>query len=222
MKKIYIALLILTLATFCFASDGMVTKAKKYLPVVVSVINDIWSDMPKKQVILRQLQQESGWNPHATLNTKRELGRGFGQITISYDANHKVRFNNYKNAVAMKELKHWNWKSDPYNVKYQLTYLVLMDKSNYRTVRPSMINDDEALKTMLVSYNAGDGRWIIRRTYARSVGIPANKWTGGLDSACKPSEKQAKVYGESLCEMVNDYPRIIMGDSDKYKQLLEP
>lgn len=221
MRTIWInAVMILALVTSCFADDIMV-KAKPYLPTVVSLVHNIWPAMPKKQIIPRQVQQESSWNPKATLNTKRELGRGFAQITIAYDQNHKERFNNFKNAVHIKGLREWNWRKDPYNVKYQLTYLILMDKSNYATVRPYMINDDEALKTMLVSYNAGEGRWMIRRTYAKANGIPADRWTGGLDQACKPSEKSTKIYGESLCEMVNDYPRIIFNGSDKYKDIFQ-
>jgi hypothetical protein len=221
MKKIMAIILCMFLLTsVCFGNE-VVEKAKKYMPMVAKTLDDLWPTMPRKEIIPAQIGRESGFNPHATLKTSRELGRGFGQITITYTAAHKERFNNFRNAVTMKGLKGWNWKKDPYNVQYQLMYLILSDKSNYNTARPFMINDDEAVKTMLVSYNAGDGRWIIRRTYAKAMGIPTDRWTGGLDRACKPSEKKTKVYGESLCQMVNDYPEIVFKQAPDYTQFFE-
>lgn len=216
-KVLTICLCLVMFASVCFGANVVMQRAKKHMPLVTQVLNDLWPKMPRKEVIPAQIEQESGFKPTATLKTSRELGRGFAQITIAYGKDGQERFNNYRNAVRLKQLKNWNWKEDPYNEKYQLTYLILMDKSNYTTIRPHMISDDEALKTMLVSHNAGAGRWVIRRTYAKSKGIPADRWTGGLDRACKPAEINTVIYGMSLCDMVNHYPATIMKKAPKYK-----
>jgi len=189
--------------------------AKKYHDVAKGVIDTNWNTMPLRETIGGQVERESDWKPTAQLKTSREHGMGLTQITIAYDSNGKERFNNFKNAVAIKQLKNWNWRKDPYNVKYQLTYLVLQDKSNFNMVRKYMINDEEAMKTTLVCYNAGEGRWLMRRTVAKAKGIPSDRWTGGLDHAYTKGETE-DLYVEPLWKAVNEYPILIFGLSKKY------
>lgn len=198
----------------------MITKSKQYLPIMKEVIDSNWKDMPLREIPFGQVEQESSWKKEAKLETSRERGLGLTQITTAYDKNGKERFNNFKEATKLKELKSWNWKEDPYNVKFQLTYLILQDRSNYKTVSKYMINPEESFKAALVSYNAGPQRIIKRRTFAKLNNIPTDRWDGGLANACSSSELNSILYGKNLCETVNDYPVKIFKKSKKYKGLL--
>ena len=207
-------LLVLLLTTNCFAGSA------QYLPILKDVIDKNWSEMPLREIPAAQIEQESSWKENAKLSTSRELGRGLTQITIAYDKNGKERFNNFREAVKLKELKSWNWEQDPYNVRFQMTYLVLTDRSNYKTICPYMFNQEESFKASLVAYNAGLGRWQKRRAVAKLKGLRSDLWTNGLDSSYSDNEK-VLLYGRPLYSAVNEYPTKIFNYSKKYKGKLK-
>lgn len=191
-------------------------QAKPYLPILSQALNAQWPGAPLKYIPAGQVEQESGWKAKATLHTSRELGRGLTQMTIAYDSKGRERFNIYREAARSKALKAWNWQHDPYNVRYQLTFLALQDRANFKMVRPYTCDDTQAWKCALVCYNAGEGRWLQRRANARRAGIPADRWDAGLDRAYSPRES-ALLYGRPLYEAVNEYPRVIAKRAEKYK-----
>lgn len=217
MKKFLLTILIF----FCIVTNATaistLDKAKHYQTLLDSIILQYWSTTPNPEIIYGEVEQESSWNAKATLKTSRELGRGLGQITIAYDKNGNERFNNFKN--GLDPLKSWDWKNDPYNERYQLTYLVLQLKSNYNTIRPHMINNDEAIRSTLVSYNAGYGRWLSRRKYAVIQKHDKTKWNNGLDISYGSNELTL-LYDRPLWKAVNEYPIVIFKKSEKYKSLL--
>jgi hypothetical protein len=212
------ALYVMGFPLACSASY-VLTRAAPYLPILSAAFVSHWPDAPIRQHAAGQVEQESSWKSKATLKTSRELGRGLTQMTIAYTSTGKERFNIYRDAVQARALKGWDWKADPYNVRYQLTFLVLQDKSNYMQMRHLFASDEEAVKAELVSYNAGAGRVLKRRAYALLKGLPCDKWTGGLDGAYSPKEA-ALLYGRPLYEAVNEYPRVIFQRAGKYRGLL--
>ncbi|WP_188055624.1 transglycosylase SLT domain-containing protein [Oryzomonas rubra] len=158
-----------------------------------------------------QVEQESEWNPKAHLHTSREDGYGLVQMTVTKN------FNIFKSAVTMKPLRKWDWRKDPYNPENQLAFLVLQDKTSWNNVRKWMRDDAEGWKATLVSYNAGLGRVMKRRTYAIAKGIPHDRWTGGLDQAHTPGETTL-LYGRPMWKAVNEYPALIFKKAEKYRK----
>ena len=206
------------LCTCTAAHAGALTKAQPYLPVLHQALDTVWPQAPVglASIVCGQVEQESGWNEHATLKTPRELGRGLVQITIAYTPDGRERFNNFRSATRSKYLKDWDWQRDPYNAPYQLTFLSLQDKATFGLVRGFCVDDLQGAKCMLVCYNAGDGRWRSRLRNARLAGLPADRSDGGLDQAYSKGE-QALLYGRPLYQAVNEYPRVICKRAIKYQ-----
>jgi hypothetical protein len=222
------SLTIIMILIFCgtaFSATTALERSKPYLPILSSVIRAYWPAAPGKPIMAGKTEQECGWKERATLHTKwanghdREVGRGMGQITAAYNKDGAERFNNYRNAVRMKALRAWDWQNDPYNVRYQLTYSVLTDRSNFTMVRPYAESDYQAWKMALVCYNAGQGRWLSRRHNAKAKGLPAERWDNGLDQAYSTGETKL-LYGRPLYQAVNEYPTIIFKRAEKYKGML--
>lgn len=180
-----------------------------YITNFVEVKKEHWPNAPLPHFMCGQIEQESGWRKNAKLSTKRELGRGLAQITIAYDKTGRERFNTYKDAIKMKELKNWDYKNDPYNVDYQLTYLILKDKANYSQLENLFMSPVDTWAATLVAYNAGMGTVIKRRNKAKLEGKNYDKWFGGLDSIRIKGESSI-LYGRSLGSMRNEYPDIII------------
>ena len=216
MKTVLIILLILISLVSTANSNIMIERAKPYKPVMEDILLKYWADMPDKSIIYGEVEQESGWKSKAHLHTSREDGYSLAQITIAYDSNGKVRFNNFLNAVQLEPLKKWDWKTDPYNERFQLTYLVLQLKSNFATNRRIMKNDQEAINSTLVSYNAGYGRVLKRRSNAVIMGNDKTAWVNGLDKSYGKGE-MTLLYGRPLWQAVNEYPIVIRKKSIKYK-----
>jgi hypothetical protein len=201
------------------AGAATLDNARPYLPVLSQSIDRSWPALQLRHIPAGQIEQESSWKTHATLKTSRELGRGLVQMTIAYDKSGRERFNIYRDAVRNKQLAAWDWQRDPYNVPYQMSFLILQDHGNFAQVRPYCDNDSEAWKCALVCYNAGEGRWLARLRQARRSGAPTGRWDGGLDHAYSRGET-ALLYGRPLYEAVNEYPRVIFKRAAKYQGLV--
>jgi len=187
------------------------------LQVLSSTINQHWPNAPLRHIMAGQVQQESSWKERATLKTSRELGRGLVQLTIAYRPDGSERFNAYRDAVrGYKALSAWNWQQDPYNVGYQLTYLVLRDRGQFAVTRRSMADDAEAWRAALVCYNAGEGRWLARIANARLMWLDRTRWIGGLEHAHGKTEDRL-LYGRRLWQAVNEYPVIIFKKAARYE-----
>lgn len=211
-----ISMLVVTSCEPVYAASTALERSKPFLPVLSDVIKTYWPTAPGRPVMAGKIEQESSWKEKATLKTSRELGRGLGQLTIAYRADGTERFNTYRNAVKMSALKAWDWQADPYNVRYQLTYSVLTDRSNFATTRPHCNNDYQAWKCALVCYNAGTGRWLSRRSNAKAKGLSSDRWDDGLDGAFSTGESKL-LYGRPLYEAVNEYPTVIFKRAWKYQ-----
>lgn len=211
-----VALIISLLFVATARAEPIPSRALPLLPALAQARTTHWPTAPLPQVMAGQVEQESSWKEKATLKTSRELGRGLVQLTIAYDSSGRERFNSYRDAVRIKALSSWDWQSDPYNVAYQLAYLVLRDRAEFAGMRPMFRDDAQAWMGTLVGYNAGKGRVMKRRAFARDQGLPVDRWEGGLALAKDPTEARL-LYGRPLREAVNEYPRVIFARSVKYE-----
>ena len=212
----YVAIVITVLilaVTYSHAAD-LPAGYLKHQATLNQVMSDHWPTAPLPQLIPAQVEQESSWKERATLKTSRELGRGLVQLTIAYTGG-KERFNAYKDATGYAPLRGWDWRTDPYNVQNQLTYLVLRDRATFAQARLMMANNTEAWRATLVAYNAGMGRVITRRKNAVLMGLDKTRWVGGLDQAHGPAENKL-LYGRMLWQAVNEYPVVIFKRAAKY------
>lgn len=195
------------------ASTGPTAKAQRYLPVLKESFDKHWPDAPLRHNAAGQIEQESaGWNEKAELKTSREYGFGLGQITIT------DRFNNF--TAAQKLFPGWKWE-ERFNVRNQLAYAVITDRSNFKQVSRLFRDDDSRWRGSLVAYNAGLGTVLQRRALAIRNGIAADKWVGGLDQVAMAYESKL-LYGRPLYKMRNEYPHIICDiRAPKYRGWLE-
>lgn len=183
-------------------------KAQRYLPLLKGSFDTHWPTAPLRHYAAGQIEQESGWNERAELKTAREYGFGLGQITVT------DRFNTFEE--AQKIFRDWKWE-DRFNVKYQLGYAVITDRSNFHQVSRLFSDDDSRWRGSLVAYNAGYGTVLQRRALATRKGVPADRWTGGLDQVAMGYETKL-LYGRPLAERRNEYPHLICDvRSAKYK-----
>jgi membrane-bound lytic murein transglycosylase MltF len=218
-----VRILIATLLIFGFqawpvsgfsAQVNIMARAEKHLPALSELTDRHWPDAPRREVIAAQVEQESRWNPKAELKTSREYGFGLAQITVT------SRFDNFREARRLSALKDWQWE-DRHNARYQMTYLVLTDRSNFRQVSRLFQDDTNRWAAALVAYNAGMGTLLQRRALAlRTNSVTPTKWFGGLDAVRLPYENRL-LYGRNLGAMRNEYPHLIIKvRAPKYRGML--
>jgi hypothetical protein len=201
-------------------------KAKLYIPVLKQSLEKEWPTFKKQSLIAAQIEQESCisltskgcWNPNTELKTKDEYGFGLGQLTIAYDKNHNVRFDNFQiMKQKFPQLKEWKWENryDPY---YQLTTIVLMDKNFYNGIRWDTASDDERIAFMLASYNGGLGGTMQDRTIcAHTNGCDPSKWFDNVERYSYKSRIKKAGYGQSAFDINRGYVRnIFYVRRDKY------
>ena len=197
-----------------FPATNMMEKAKPYLNTFREVVHEYWTDVKNEHYMLGQVEQESRWNPRAELKTSREYGFGFAQITVT------ERFNNFLEAKKnIKALSSWTW-DNRFESKYQFTYLVLTDKSNFHQMVKLLDSVKDRWAGALVSYNAGMGVITQRRALCKqTLGCQSDIWFGGLDSVHMKYEDRL-LYGRTLYRMRNEYPELVIKKAEKYKCLV--
>lgn len=197
------------------APVNIMAKAGKYLPTLSELVDRHWPDAPLREVMAGQIEQESRWKPGAELKTFREYGFGLAQITVT------SRFDNFQEArQRLPPLRDWQW-NDRWNVRHQMTYLVMTDRANFQALRGLFEDDENRWAGALVAYNAGMGTVLQRRALAlRTMSVTPAKWFGGLDSVQLPGENRM-LYGRNLGERRNEYPRLIIKvRAPKYRGML--
>lgn len=200
---------------------AVLTRAAPYLPTLNRAFHDTWPEAPMKYIEAGKIEQESAWRIHAENITSREYGFGFSQCTIAFCSSGKIRYNNFETAKKqyVKELKGWIW-NDRFNPKYNFTYAILTDKSNFTSIKKLFKNNTERWAGTLVCYNAGNGTVIKRRSMCKVTnGCDDTKWFGGLDSIHYKSE-ESLLYGKPLWKVRNAYPIGVFQKSEKYKNLI--
>jgi len=211
---------------FPYTTKDVLEKAELILPELKFTINKYWNKLYYKHFIAGQIEQESCaslrqcWNPKVENKTSREYGFGLSQITIAYDKLGNVRFNNYLEAKRKyKELTGWTWE-DRFNLQYQLTFIVLEDKSLYNSVKNLFSDEINRMAGAFVSYNAGRGAVLQRRALCKNTeGCDFNLWFNGLDTVYLQYETKM-LYNQKLYELRNRYPKNILKKSEKYKCIM--
>ena len=194
--------------------------AKQHLPELKLVIKNNWATLSTPSIIGGQIEQESCislthkrcWNSNVELKTSREYGFGLGQITIAYDKNGKVRFNNFEEAKKQfpKALSAWKWE-DRFNASYQMTTMVLMDKNLYNRSMSLTPNDKDRLAFMLSAYNGGFGGVLQDRKLCQATkGCDPSLWFGNVAAYSFKSKTKVKGYGESAYDINRGYVDQVM------------
>ena len=119
--RLLILIIILGSYSFSFASEK-----SDNINLLMNLSDKYWIDMPYRNIICAQVEQESAWKTNAKLSTKRELGRGLAQITIAYTSDGKIRFNTFEDAKKQyKELRYWDYINNPYSPKHHQLILLI-------------------------------------------------------------------------------------------------
>lgn len=136
-----------------------------YLPVLEQIINDNWKELSLRSALCAQIEQETCislkskgcWNPKTELKTSREYGFGFGQITVSFNADGSERFNNFNEVKKLSaHLSSWKWE-DRYDPKMQMEAFVLFDKKQYFGIKIPTKDVFQHLAFTFSAYNGGYG-----------------------------------------------------------------
>lgn len=202
-----------------------------YLPLLLATQQEIWPRAPIPSFLAAQVEQESCitlkhskcWNPRAELKTKREWGVGVGQVTIAYRADGSVRFNKFEELKQeFASLRGWQW-SDRYNINYQFTALIEMDKSIFNRIKNAATVPDRLAFT-LSAYNGGEAGVMQDRTLCRNTsGCDPNSWFGNVERTSLKSKVKWDGYGKSAYEINREYVHnVLFVRRAKYLEYMEP
>lgn len=205
----------LALLVWCMPSlAAQVPKnALQYLPQLVETQQAIWPDAPIPSFLAAQVEQESCislthskcWNPTAQLKTKREWGRGLGQVTTAYRADGSIRFDKQEELrQQFPSLRGWTTErwADP---RYQLTAIVEMDKAIYGRQRGAA-TDLDRLSFTLSAYNGGEGGVLQdRRLCSNTRGCDQSRWTGHVANTSLKSKTPHPGYRQSFFAINREY-----------------
>lgn len=188
------------------------------LPVLKAQQLAYWSNMPLASALGAQVEQETGpcpgrscWNPRAQLRTSREQGVGLGQLTRTWDARGRPRFDTLTE-LARKyptELAGLSWDNhdDPL---LQLRALVLMDRDVYRRVHDTATSLDRLAMTFS-AYNGGAGGLASdRRACAATDGCDPGRWFGNVEHTSLKAKAALPGYGQSFFQTNRTYVRNTM------------
>jgi hypothetical protein len=159
------------------------------------------------------------WSPTAELRSKRELGIGLSQITKTFDANGKIRFDVLAGMKKQysRELKELSWSNIASRPDLQIRAMVLMTKDNFNAL--SKVPDVyERLAMTDAAYNGGLGGVRKERTACGlAKGCDPNKWFDNVEDHCLKSKK-ALYAGRSACVINRHHVDDILTDRMlKYK-----
>lgn len=190
-------------------SPTMLEKATPYLPVLLNAVKEIWPDAPLISYFAAKVEQESGWNPRATLRTSREWGAGLGQFTVAYRADGSVRFDKMAEIKALDaRLAGW---SDRYDPAYQLKAMIVLDKSTHRRFQGMYATVYDGLSFSASAYNGGEGGVLQdRRLCANSPGCDPMRWADNVALHSTKSRVKWQGYGQSAYDINRGYVQKVL------------
>lgn len=198
------------------------------IPTVNQVLADEWPEFKAPAALCSQIEHESCiglthsrcWSTRAELKTAKEYGFGLLQLTIAYDANGKIRFNNFEESKKLTGFRDWKWE-DRFDAYRQIGTLVAMDRNHYDWASKVTKSEADRNAFMLVSYNSGRGGLIKDMELCRrKAGCDPSQWYGNVELYSTKSRVANKGYGKSAFEISRYYPRDILHTRfDKYVPL---
>ena len=204
---------------FAFAATLSVpVQAPPILELLPSVLEKKWqSSKLDAPYFASQIEQESCislkhskcFNPRAELKTSREYGFGLGQITIAYDKQGKVRFNNFEGFKKLDpELKNWSFENR-FDTSRQLTVVVLADKAEYDAIT-GVPDEFERKAMMFAAYNGGrKGLLQDRILCSTKPNCDKSRWYNNVELHSYKARVAVAGYGKSFFDINREYPRNI-------------
>lgn len=192
------------------ASDYIPPQAYQYARVIDSEITRLFSEVPDRHYVPALIEHESCihlkhprcWNPKSQLKTKRELGKGLGQITKAYNRDGSLRFDKLTEMRVRykRELSEVSWTNVADRPDLQIRMILLMLRNDYGKlydVKDSM----ERLAMTDNAYNGGlGGLQKERRQCGLTKGCDPNVWFYNVERVCLKSK--AVLYGvRSTCDI---------------------
>jgi hypothetical protein len=185
--------------------------ASRDLPVLQQEIKARWPGMPIPSMLAALVEQESRWNPMATLKTDREEGAGYGQFTRAYRADGSLRFDALAEvASADASLAGWAW-ADRYNPRMQLRAVTVKVRDCHRRVRQLVGDDYNALAMCDAAYNGGEGGVMAeRRLCTQATNCNPRIWFANVEHYSTKSRVKWRGYGASAFEINRTHVRNVM------------
>lgn len=199
--------------------------AVKNIPLMMDQIHKYWPQMPWPASLAAQIQQETCagikskvcWTPNAKLQTSREYGFGWGQTTVSYNADGSERFNAWKdirkaNGAALKD---WTWANrvDPV---LGMRALVLYDYQIYKVFDKASDTSKDKLSFTYSGYNGGmAGTTKDIRICQATPNCISTRWKSengklGVEATSNKSRVKWKGYGLSAYDINRSYVTNVM------------
>lgn len=200
--------------------------AIQYFPILTYEVKHTMNSEMHPSALAAQIEQETCtslrskhcWNPRArNFIAGREEGIGLGQVTRTWK-NGSLRFDTLTELKSQDSfLSSWSWE-DPYNPRYQLRGLALLDKRCLNHV-DKITNDgtnkataQERLAMAFSCYNGGPGGLTSDLLVCKAVrehACDTTKWWGNVELFSKKS-RVARLYRKSNFEINREYVRNIL------------
>lgn len=191
--------------------NGLPGQASKDIPLLLEQLAIVWPEFDLPSALAAQVEQESHWRACAELLTSREYGFGYGQVTLAYDKNGALRFNNFEAIKRLdKSLAGWTW-DNRHDARYGLRALVVYDRFHYRGLKFPVANSMERKAMMFSVYNGGLGGLLQdRRICQATKGCDPSRWFGHIEKTSAKAKVAQKGYGKSFFEINREYVKNIL------------
>ncbi len=195
-------------------------RSSQYLPLLDSLLGEMWPELQLKSMIAAQIEQEtcisltsrSCWNPRTELKTSREYGFGLGQITIVYNEDGTVKSSTFEELKKLGgRLAAWKFENR-FDPEMQLRAMILSEKLLYHRIRFETASDVDKLAFMLSAYNGGMGGLLLDRRLCRPPGCDDTKWFGNVAVNSRKARHTLTGYRISFYDVNRCYPRYILMD----------
>lgn len=217
----FCGLLRLMLFTFATAASAAIPNVKTYIPpqafqyfpMVKSEQAKHFKELGDSPYIPALIEHESCislthkrcWNPSSELNTSRERGVGFGQITKAYKKDGTLRFDALGDLrkAHLEALQELSWDNVPKRPDLQIRAVMLMSRDNYMKLY-GVKSMEQRIEFMDAAYNGGlGGVNNERRACSLRKGCDPQKWFNHVEDVCLKS-KEPIYSGRSACD-INRY-----------------
>ena len=237
MKKLLLWCVMLLASSSLFAQRLSVTtyippQGYVIIPQVMSATSSLMPDFTTPEYFGALMEHESCislthkrcLNPTAKLQTAKELGVGYGQITKTFRADGTIRFDTLASLrrAYPKELKDLTWETIESRGDLQITAIVLLFRDSCKRMR-IIKNDFERLAMCDAMYNGGPADLDReRRICGLTKDCDPQLWFGHVEKYCQKS-KEPLYAGRSACDINRHHVRdVLLTRLGKYEKAYAP